>query len=99
MANRRLRKEMRETMRGLHATGAIDFKKMQEFETFRVEHAPAPEAPPSAQLPLNSVVSVVLAAGESVEWTWTTGANGARYVTGYTIVGPRRKARARSAKQ
>jgi hypothetical protein len=99
MANRRLRKELLETVRGLHAAGAIDVKKMQEFETFRVEHAPAPYVPPSAPLPPNSVVSVVLGAGESVEWTWTTDANGARHVTGYTIVEPRRTTRSRSAKQ
>ncbi len=84
---------MLETVRGLHAAGAIDVKKMQELETFRVEHAPAPEVPPSAPIPPNSVVSVVLGAGESVEWTWTTDANGARYVAGYTIVGPRRSRR------
>ena len=74
-------------------------KKMQELETFRVEHAPAPDVPFSAPLPLNSVVSVVLGAGESVEWTWTIGANGARYVSGYTIVRPRRTTRSRSAKR
>ena len=51
MANRRLRKELLETVRGLHAAGAIDVNKMQEFETFRVEHAPAPYVPPSASLP------------------------------------------------
>ena len=93
MANRRLRKELLETVRGLHAAGAIDVKKMQEFETFRVEHAPAPYVPPSAPPPPNSVVSVVLGAGESVEWTWTTDANGAHYVSGYTIVRPRREKR------
>ena len=68
---------------------AIDAKKMRELETFRVEHAPAPFVPSSAPLPPNSVVSVLLGAGESVEWTWTTDANGARYVTGYTIIEPR----------
>jgi len=55
MANRRLRKELLETVRGLHAAGAIDVKKMQEFETFRVEHAPAPEVPLSG--PLRMVTS------------------------------------------
>ena len=89
MANPRLRKELLATVRGLH-TGAIDFKKLQEFETFRVVKAPAPFVPPSAALPPNSVVSVVLQPGESVEWTWTTDASGARYVSGYTIVRPRR---------
>jgi len=93
MANRRLRKELIETVRGLHAAGAIDVRKMQEFETFRVEHAPAPDVPPSAPFPPNSVVSVVLGARESVEWTWTTDAIGARYVSGYTIVKSRRPAR------
>lgn len=99
MANRRLRKELLETVRGLHAAGAIDVKKMREFETFRVEHAPAPYQPPSAPLPPNSVVSVVLGAGESVEWTWTTAANGVHYVTGYAIVGARRTTRSRSANE
>ena len=99
MANPRLRKELLETARGLHAAGAIDFKKLEEFETFRVVQAPAPFVPPSAPLPPNCVVSVVLQPGESVEWTWTTDANGARYVSGYTIVRPRRPARPRSATQ
>jgi hypothetical protein len=31
-----------DTVRGLHAAGAIDFKKLQEFETFRAVQAPAP---------------------------------------------------------
>jgi len=92
MANRRLRKELLETARGLHSAGAIDFKKLQEFETFRVVQAPGPIVPPSAPLPPNCVVSVVLQPGESVEWLWTTDANGARYVSGYTIVRPRRRA-------
>ena len=61
---------------------------MQELETCRVEHAPAPYVPPFAPLPPNSVVSVVLGDGESVEWTWTTDASGARYVSGYTVVRP-----------
>ena len=56
----------------------------------RVVYAPAPFLPPSASLPPNSVVSVVLDAGERVEWTWTTNPSGARYVTGYTISRPRR---------
>ncbi len=94
MTNRRLRKELLETVRGLHAAGAIDIEKMQEFVTFRVEHAPAPEVPPSASCPPNGVMSVVLGAGERVEWTWTTDTNGTRYVSGYTIVGWRRKAKA-----
>ena len=97
MANRRLRKELLETVRDLNAAGAIDFKKLQEFETFRVVKAPAPFVPPSAPLPPNCVVSVVLQPGESVEWTWTSDANGARYVSGYTIVRPRRPAMSRSA--
>ena len=98
MANPRLRKELLETVRGLHAAGAIDFKKLQEFETFRVVQAPAPFVPRPASLPPNCVVSVVLRPGESVEWTWTTDANGARYVSGYTIVRPR-PARSRSTAQ
>lgn len=93
MANRGLRKELLETVRGLHAVGAIDFKKLREFETFRVVQAPAPFVPPSAPLPPNCVVSVLLQPGESVEWTWTTDANGARYVTGYKIFRPRRATR------
>jgi len=96
MPNPRLRKELLATVRGLHAAGAIDFKKLQEFETFRVVQSPAPFVPPSAPSPPNCV-SVVLQPGESVEWTWTTDANGARYVSGYTIVRPRRTARSHSA--
>jgi len=65
MANRGLRKELLETVRGLHAVGAIDFKKLREFETFRVVQAPAPFVPPSAPLPPNCVVSVLLQPGES----------------------------------
>ena len=59
----------------------------------RVVYAPVPISPPSAQLPLNCVVSVVLEAGERIAWTWMSDANGARYVTGYTIAGPRRATR------
>ena len=55
----------------------------------RLVYAPAPFLPPSAALPPNCVVSVVLDAGEHVEWTWTTDPSGARCVTGYTISGPR----------
>jgi hypothetical protein len=97
VANRRLRKELLETVRDLNAVGAIDFKKLQEFETSRVVKAPAPFVPPSAPGSPNCVVSVVLQPGESIEWTWTTDANGAHYVSGYTIVGPQRKTRARPA--
>ena len=56
----------------------------------RVVYAPAPFLPPSASLPPNCVVSVVLDAGERIEWTWTTDPSGACYVTGYTISRPRR---------
>jgi hypothetical protein len=97
MANPRLRKELLEMMRGLHAAGAIDFKKLQEFETFRVVQAPAPFVPRSAPLPPNRVVSVVLQPRETVEWTWTTDANGARYVSSYTIVKPRRPGKGKVA--
>jgi hypothetical protein len=99
MANPRLRKELLKTVRGLHTASVIDFKKLQEFEIFSVVQAPAPFVPPSSPFPPNCVVSVVLQPGESVEWTWTTDANGARYVSGYTIVRPRRPARSRSAAQ
>jgi putative transcriptional regulator len=37
MANRRLRKELLETTRGLYELGAIDRKTMHEFESLRVE--------------------------------------------------------------
>ena len=61
----------------------------------RVVYPPAPFLPPSALLPPNCVVSVVLDAGERIEWTWTTDPSGARYVTGYTISRPRRARGAR----
>jgi len=99
MANSRFRKELLETVVGLRAAGAIDLKKLEEFETFRVVRAPAPFVPPSAPLPPTCVVSAVLQPGESVEWAWTTDANGARYVSGYTISRPRWTARSRSAAQ
>lgn len=37
MANRRLRKELLETARGLYELDAIDGKTMREFESLRVE--------------------------------------------------------------
>ncbi|HEY5900424.1 MAG TPA: DNA-binding transcriptional regulator [Burkholderiales bacterium] len=37
MANRRLRKELLETARGLYELGAIDGKTMRDFESLRVE--------------------------------------------------------------
>lgn len=37
MTNRRLRKEMMETVQGLYKAGAIDVKTMREFRTLRVE--------------------------------------------------------------
>ena len=37
MANRRLRKELVETVHGLYKAGAIDVKTMREFRTLRVE--------------------------------------------------------------
>lgn len=37
MANRRLRKEIRETARGLYELGAIDAQTMRQFRTFRFE--------------------------------------------------------------
>jgi putative transcriptional regulator len=37
MANRRLRKEIRETAHGLYELGVIDAKTMREFKTFRFE--------------------------------------------------------------
>jgi putative transcriptional regulator len=37
MANRRLRREMRETVRGLYELGAIDAKTMRDFESLRLE--------------------------------------------------------------
>jgi len=99
MADRRLREELLETVRDPHAAGAVDVRKMQEFETFRVVQAPAPFVPPSVPLPPTCVVSVLSRPGESVEWTWTHDANGARHVTGYTIIGPRRTTKSRPATQ
>ncbi len=37
MANRRLRRELRATARGLYDLGALDGKTMRDFESFRVE--------------------------------------------------------------
>lgn len=37
MANRRLRKEILETARGLYELGEVDGKTMREFESLRVE--------------------------------------------------------------
>lgn len=37
MANRRLRKELLETVHGLYRVGAIDVKTMREFKTLGVE--------------------------------------------------------------
>ena len=37
MANRRLRKELVETVHGLYKAGAIYVKTMREFRTLRVE--------------------------------------------------------------
>jgi hypothetical protein len=68
----------------------IPLPKKRLRSTPRVVYPPAPFLPPSATLPPNCVVSLVLEAGERVEWTWTTDPNGARYVTGYTISRPRR---------
>jgi len=41
MANRRLRKELLETARGLYELGVVERKTMREFESLRV---PAPKA-------------------------------------------------------
>src|SRR3982751_3627831 len=41
MANRRLRKEIREAALGLYELGAIDGKTMREFKTFRLEEPKA----------------------------------------------------------
>jgi len=41
MANRRLRKELLETARGLYELGVVDGKTMRQFESLRVE---APKA-------------------------------------------------------
>jgi putative transcriptional regulator len=40
MANRRLRKEIVETARGLYELGAVDGKTMREFESLRVQQPP-----------------------------------------------------------
>ena len=37
MANRRLRKELRDTVHGLYELGAIDGKTMRDFKSFGVE--------------------------------------------------------------
>lgn len=40
MANRRLRKELIETARGLYELGAIDGKTMREFDSLKLESPP-----------------------------------------------------------
>ncbi|MEM8546044.1 MAG: hypothetical protein AAGF66_18865 [Cyanobacteria bacterium P01_H01_bin.119] len=39
-----------------------------------------------ASLPTNRVLSVELAAGEDVEWVWSSLPDGTRYVSGYTVL-------------
>lgn len=46
---------------------------------------PPPVVPPGAQFPSSTVVSVQIADGEEVDWTWTTFPDGAQAVTGYTV--------------
>ena len=78
MANRRLRKEIREGARGLYELGAIDGKAMREFESLslgRVVTAPAPMLR-GAGPPVNRVLS-----------------EGGSYVSGYTIIATRPKNR------
>ena len=41
MANRRVRRSIREMARGLYELGAIDAKTMREFKTFRLEEPKA----------------------------------------------------------
>ena len=41
MANRRLRRELAETVHGLYKAGAVVVKTMREFESFRVEEPKA----------------------------------------------------------
>jgi hypothetical protein len=51
----------------------------------RTVFAPSPTSV-SASIPLNRVLSVVLAADEDVEWTWSSTAEAGSYVSGYTIL-------------
>jgi hypothetical protein len=51
----------------------------------RVVQAPAPALMPSAPLPTNRVMSVVLRPGEDVEWIWASSADGGSYVSGFVI--------------
>lgn len=51
----------------------------------RRSRARAVQAPASLPLSPNRVISVSLRPGEDVLWTWTTGADGTRFVSGYTI--------------
>jgi hypothetical protein len=54
-------------------------------QSHRTVIAPSPTSV-SASIPRNRVLSVVLAADEDVEWTWSSTVEGVSYVSGYTIV-------------
>lgn len=64
-------------------------KKRRRSEP-RVVPAPAPILPGAAPPPPNRVLSVILQPGEEVGWIWTFGPDGGSYVSGYTIINPRR---------
>src|SRR5436190_13593300 len=102
MANRRLRSEIFEAARGLHALGALDDKTLGELRTLadqsvRIVQAPQPLLA-SGALPLNRVTSVALKRGEDVVWSWTSTPDGGSYVSGYTIVQTRSKKRRKAAR-
>jgi hypothetical protein len=48
--------------------------------------APPPSGGSARGVPPNRVLSVLVAADESVKWTYSTTADGVRYVSGYEIV-------------
>ncbi len=73
--------------------------KTERTRKTRVVAVPPPQLPSSGLLPANRVLSVVLQAGEDVEWTWTSLPNGGSYVSGYAIVSRSPETLARSTER
>ena len=80
MANRRLRKELLETARGLYELGAVDGKTMREFESLRVESPKTYSAYEIKRLRLKerasqAVFAAYLNTSVSTVQKWEVGAN------------------------